>query len=220
MMTQILEYAPLLLAGYLAMSLGLLSPGPNIMAIVGTSMTLSRKAGVYLACGVSVGSFVWATFAAGGVTALMTAYAPVAMLLKIAGGLYFLWLGWKYVQAGLQNREALQATGLQGSNAAQFFVRGFIIQLTNPKAIFSWVAIISIASQPGAPLWVPVVFVLGCTALAFVGHITWAVLFSTEQALRFYTRFKRQMNLTLGSIFGFIGANLIFGAFKTGAKSA
>ena len=220
MMAQLFEYGPLLLAGYLAMALGLLSPGPNILAIIGTSMSLSRKAGVALACGVSFGSFVWATLAAGGVTALMTAYAPVAMALKIAGGLYFIWLGSKYLRAGLKNRESIQTSALRSLSAMQCFSRGLIIQLTNPKAIFSWVAIISIAAQPGAPLWVSVVFVLGCTVLAFVGHIAWALLFSTDQALHFYTRFKRQLNITLGGIFGFIGANLLYGAFKTGAKSA
>ena len=66
----------------------------------------------------------------------------------------------------------------------------------------------------------PIVFVLGCTLMAFAGHIARAVLFSTQQALQFYSRFKRQMNLILGGIFGFIGANLIIGAFRTGAKSA
>ena len=104
-------------------------------------------------------------------------------------------------------------------NSIGIFLRGLLIQMTNPKAILSWVAMISIISNPGAPAWVSVLYILGCSVLAFVGHISWAVLFSTNAALRGYDRFKRQINAILGSIFGFIGASLLMSAFKTGTKS-
>lgn len=216
---ELIEYLPFLLAGYFAMSLGLVSPGPNILAIVGTSMSVSRRAGVMMACGVSTGSIIWATLAVGGVTALMAAYAPVAFVLKVAGGLYFIWLGVKYVKAGVKKVDSFQLTESKSSSDLQFFGRGLLIQLTNPKAILSWVAMISIVSNPGAPIWVSIIYILGCSVLAFAGHITWAVLFSTSTAMRGYDRFKRQVNTVLGAIFGFIGASLIVSAFKTGTKS-
>ncbi|MEP0944426.1 MAG: LysE family translocator [Rhizobiaceae bacterium] len=220
MTTELVSYLPFLFAGYFAMSLGLVSPGPNILAIVGTSMSASRRAGVMMACGVSTGSIIWATLAVGGVTALMAAYAPIAFALKVAGGLYFIWLGIKYVKAGVKKTDSFQMTESGTSSDLQYFGRGLLIQMTNPKAILSWVAMISIVSNPGAPIWVLGLYILGCSILAFAGHITWAVLFSTNAALRGYDRFKRQINATLGAIFGFIGASLLVNAFKTGTKSA
>ena len=219
MTSELLEYLPFLLAGYFAMSLGLVSPGPNILAIVGTSMSVSRRAGVMMACGVSTGSIIWASLAVGGVTALMAAYAPVAFALKVAGGLYFIWLGVKYVKAGVRKVDSFQLAESKSSSDLQFFGRGLLIQMTNPKAILSWVAMISIVSHPGAPVWVSIVYILGCSVLAFAGHITWAVLFSTATAMRGYDRFKRQVNTVLGAIFGLIGGSLIVSAFKTGTKS-
>ena len=110
MTSELFEYLPFLLAGYFAMSLGLVSPGPNILAIVGTSMSVSRRAGVMMAWGVSTGSIIWAVLAVGGVTALMAAYAPVAFALKVAGGLYFIWLGVKYVKAGVMKVDSFQVS--------------------------------------------------------------------------------------------------------------
>ena len=215
MIAELMPYVPFLLAGYFAMSFGLLSPGTNILAIVGTSMSTSHRAGVMIACGVSTGNIAWAVLAVGGVTALMAAYAPIAFALKVAGGLYFIWLGVKYVKAGVKKTDFFQMADLTNSSDWQYFARGLLIQMTNPKAILNWVAMISIVSHPGAPTWVSVLYVL-----VFAGHISWAVLFSTTTALRGYERFKRQINAALGTIFGFIGTSLLMNAFKTGTKSA
>jgi threonine/homoserine/homoserine lactone efflux protein len=220
MMAMLIEHLPYLLTGYFAMSIGLMSPGPNILAIVGTSMSMSRRSGVMMACGVSTGSTVWAVLAVGGVTALMAAYAPLAFVLKVVGGLYFMWIGVKFFKASVKNTDSIQTTALGHSTDLQYFGRGLLIQMTNPKAILSWVAMIAIVSQPGAPIWVSVLYILGCSVLAFAGHISWAVLFSTNAALRGYDRFKRQVNAVLGTLFGFIGAGLLMNAFNTGTKSA
>ncbi len=220
MVEPLMEYAPYLLAGYFAMSLGLVSPGPNILAIVGTSMGVSRRAGVALACGVSTGSFIWASLAVMGVTALMAAYAPIAFGLKVAGGLYLIWLGTKYLRAARRNIYIAAGDGLRESRLRQYFMRGFTIQMTNPKAILSWIAMIAIVSRPDAPLWVSVVYVAGCTVLAFAGHIAWAVLFSTGAVVAFYDRFKRIVNSVLGALFGALGMGLILSTFRSGAKTS
>ncbi len=43
---------------FAAFSIGMFSPGPNILSIIGTSMAVSRRAGVAQAPGISTGSFL------------------------------------------------------------------------------------------------------------------------------------------------------------------
>jgi len=219
MIETVVEFAPYLMAGYLAFCLGLISPGPNILAIIGTSMGTSRGAGVALACGVSTGSFVWASLAIMGITALMAAYAPFALVLKIGGGLYLLWLASRYLGAARSDAVVVTGKGLQETKLSKYYLRGLLIQLTNPKAILSWVAMISIVSRPETPHLVSAIYVLGCTVLAFVGHIAWAFVFSSSAVAGFYDRAKRGINATLGAIFGAFGFGLIVSAFKSGARS-
>ncbi|MEM8801073.1 MAG: LysE family translocator [Pseudomonadota bacterium] len=219
-MADLAQYAPYLLAGYFAFCLGLISPGPNILAIVGTSMSVSRSAGVVLASGVSTGSIVWATLAVTGVTALMAAYAPVALALKIVGGGYLFWLGTKYIRAARAGVEITAGRAIKEASLSRYYTRGLLVQMTNPKAILSWIAMVSIVSQPGAPWWVSALYIAGCSLLAFMGHIAWAVVFSTQSVVRFYDRFKKVFNSILGAAFGALGLGLILSAFKSGTKTA
>jgi hypothetical protein len=64
-----------ILLSHAAAVLGLMSPGPNILAVIGTSMGVNRKAGISLALGVSAGALLWGLLTGAGLTALLTAYA-------------------------------------------------------------------------------------------------------------------------------------------------
>ena len=94
-MDQLSIYLPGLLLAYTACFLGLMSPGPNVLAVIGTAMGEGRKPGLALGFGVAAGSFCWATLTVAGLTTLITAYAWLLGAIKIAGGLYLLWLGFK-----------------------------------------------------------------------------------------------------------------------------
>jgi threonine/homoserine/homoserine lactone efflux protein len=70
-----MEHLPQIGLAFGAFALGMFSPGPNILAVIGTSMAVSRKAGIALALGISAGSFLWAGMTAIGLTALIATYA-------------------------------------------------------------------------------------------------------------------------------------------------
>jgi amino acid exporter len=56
-MTELATYIPGILLALSAVLLALMSPGPNILAVIGTSMGAGRKYGVALALGVATASF-------------------------------------------------------------------------------------------------------------------------------------------------------------------
>src|SRR5437764_14943924 len=91
-MNEISTYLPGLMLAYSAFLLAIASPGPNVLAVIGTSMSVGRGSGIALALGVAAGSFCWALLTAIGLTALLTAYAYALTVIKVAGGLSFLWL--------------------------------------------------------------------------------------------------------------------------------
>jgi threonine efflux protein len=209
-MNEISTYLPGIILAYSAFLLAIASPGPNVLAVMGTSMSVGRTSGIALALGVATGSFCWALLTAIGLTALLAAYAYALTIIKIAGGLYLLWLAYKSFRsaASAHDIEALRLAGPTLSPLG-YFTRGLAIQMTNPKAALAWIAIISLGLQDNAPLWVGFAIVAGTSVLSIVIHILYAVAFSTAVMVRLYSKARRAIQFTLGAFFTFAGIKLL-----------
>lgn len=211
-MQDIYLYLPGILLAYTAFLLAIASPGPNIMAVIGTSMSVNRASGMALAMGVATGSFTWALLTVFGLSAILATYASALLFIKIFGGLYLLWLAYKSFKSAL-SRHDIEATELAGGRRSPFgyLKRGYIIQMTNPKAALAWIAIISLGLKDGAPVWVGVVIVLGTFALSIIIHMFYALAFSTPVMVRLYGKARRGIQGLLGTVFAFAGLRLILG---------
>lgn len=201
-------YLPGLLLAWSAYGLGILSPGPNVLAVMGTSMEDGRRAGMTLAAGMVSGTLVWGTMTLLGLTALLAFYASALTLLKFAGAAYLLWLAWKSFRAAMMPGSDIPE-GLEANSAARrLYSRGLAIQLSNPKAALTWIAIMSLAMRDGAPVWIGMAVVAGCFVISLAGHMAYALLFSAPPVGRVYLRARRWIQGGLGVFFCFAGWKL------------
>lgn len=181
-------------------SVGFVSIGPNILAIIGTSMERGRDAGVKLALGVGSGSAVWATCTVAGLTALITAYAGVLTLLKVFGAAYLMWLAYRAFRSAATPSHLHKPKAARGKN---LYLQGIAIQLTNPKAALQWIAIVGIGLGNEAPLWVGFALILIATTLSLAVHVLYAVAFSTAPVIVAYQKARRWIEGSLGLFFSF-----------------
>lgn len=179
-------------------ALGFVSIGPNILAIIGTSMERGRAQGVRLALGVGTGSGIWATLTVAGLTALIAAYAEVILVLKIFGAAYLLWLAWRAFRSAATAEADVRPRSAQGRN---LYAYGLLIQMTNPKAALHWVAIVGLGLGADAPLWMGLTLIGTTTLLSIAGHLAYAVTFSTRPVVLFYRRARRWIDGALGVFF-------------------
>ncbi|MEJ8561456.1 LysE family translocator [Yoonia sp. GPGPB17] len=209
-MQDIALYLPGILLAYSAFLLGIASPGPNVLAVMGTSMSVGRASGIALAMGVAIGSFTWAVLTAFGLSALLATYASALLIIKVFGGAYLLWLAYKAFKSAASPHD-IEAKELRGGQRSQFgyLRRGYIIQMTNPKAALSWIAIISLGLQDGAPLWVAAAIVGGTFILSIICHLLYALAFSTPFMVRMYGKARRVIQGILGTFFAFAGLKLL-----------
>lgn len=203
-------YLPGVIMAYTAFLLAIASPGPNILAVIGTSMSVGRRSGIALAFGVAFGSFTWAVLTIIGLSALLSTYANALLIIKIFGGIYLMWLAYKSLKSAAAKHD-IEATELAGGkrSAIGYAKRGYIIQMTNPKAALAWIAIISLGLEQGAPTWVGLVIVIGTFLLSIAIHVIYAVAFSAPVMVRIYGKARRKIQFTLGMFFGFAGAKLL-----------
>ncbi|QYJ82462.1 LysE family translocator [Shewanella aegiceratis] len=128
-----LALLPLYLTTVIAL---LLIPGPDMLLIASSSLSYGKKVGVYASFGNATSGLILTLLAAMGVSALI-ALNPIALeVLRIAGGLYLLKMGWDCMRA--TPSQAPEIAG-QKKLARQLYRRAVISNLLNPKALIFFV---------------------------------------------------------------------------------
>ncbi|MGO4437326.1 LysE family translocator [Rhizobium sp. RAF56] len=208
-MHEALAYLPQILPAYLAYLVAVVSPGPAIMAIVSTSMTQGRRAGMTISLGIFGGSLTWATAAALGLATLLQAYAMALEVLKVLGGLYLLYLAIKALRAARSHDEMAATAATKSASFKSLVLRGYGIHVTNPKAIFAWLAIITLGMPRGAPASVAFLIIGGCMMMGFITFMAYAAIFSTPHALKIYRGMRRWIEGAMAGFYGFAGIKLL-----------
>src|SRR5215471_21220840 len=69
------------------------TPGPDGLLVLRSSLLGGRRAGVRVAAGAASGSLAWGLFSAAGLTALLAASAQAYRAVQLAGACYLVFLG-------------------------------------------------------------------------------------------------------------------------------
>jgi threonine/homoserine/homoserine lactone efflux protein len=100
--------------------------------------------------------------------------------------------------------------GTSNNNGNKLFMKGLALHITNPKAIFTWLAIVSLALANTTSLELSLFVVLFCMVIGAIVFFGYAILCSTLKAQKIYEKFSIYFNAILVMIFGVSGLKLIF----------
>lgn len=198
-----------LLLVYGAYIIATASPGPSNMAIMNVAMAQGRRPALALAAGVITMSFCWGLIAATGLSALLMRYAQALTVLKIAGGLYLLWLAFRSARSALRRDDVSHVATRERAGSRALYRRGVLMHLGNPKSVLSWLAIMTLGVGAGASAKFVAIAFLGCVLLGVIIFGGYAVLFSTAPMVRGYARARRWIEGTLAIVFAGAGLKLI-----------
>lgn len=195
---------------YLAFALMIVSPGPNNLAVIATTVAYGRRAGTAVAFGISSGSFTWAVLTAAGLSAILAQSAGALMVIKIAGGLYLLWLAFKSWRTAIAGPVEIKnaKSGVAGANRSHY-LRGYTLQMANPKAALTWIAIISVGLNANAGWPSLILLIAGTTTLAIIVHCSYAALLSGQRVVAVFRRFHRWLHGFFAAFFGLAAFKLL-----------
>jgi threonine/homoserine/homoserine lactone efflux protein len=122
-------------AAFVAVSaLLIVTPGQDTALTIRNTLARGRRGGVHTAAGVALGQLVWALAASAGLVALVHAWEPAFLALRIAGAAYLLYLGLTALRSAF-TREA--AALPEQRLRTPPLVQGVLSNLGNPKmAVF------------------------------------------------------------------------------------
>lgn len=207
LVTIIANHWPAMLAVFALVFFAVATPGPATLAIMGTSMSRGRGAGMAFAAGVQVGSFTWAVAAAVGLAAWLETVAWGLVTIKIAGCIYLLWLAAKSLRSAL-SAVPPEAAVSTAQTLGGHFRRGALLHLTNPKAVLAWIAIVALTQTSGGGLPVLTVTLAVCLLISAAVFQGYALIFASRAMMAGYRRARRAIEGLLAAVFGYAGWRL------------
>ncbi len=198
-----------LIAFTLAATLLTLTPGLDTALILRTATVEGRQQGMRAALGINAGCLLWGAAVAFGLGALIAVSALAYNILKYCGAAYLAWLG---VNMLVRPRQSLAPAGEDGQRAANWFLKGLMGNLLNPKVGIFYVSFLPQFIPHGQPL---VAWTFGLVSIHVVLGLLWALLLigATRPLAGLLRRDKviQWMDRATGLVFVLFAARLALG---------
>ena len=110
--------------------------GPIGVLVIRESMTTGRRAGLLTGLGAAAADGLYGLVGGLGLTAVSALLVSHATALRVAGGLFMLWLG---VRTFL-SAPASTPAGIEARAGGRIFLTGLLLTITNPMTILSFAA--------------------------------------------------------------------------------
>jgi len=189
----------------------LISPGPDFFFVSQTAASRSRREAMMGVIGISLGIVIWAGVALMGLHLLLEKMAWLHQVIMVGGGLYLLWMGWQLLRSARAKHAAPASDAPKVALPARgrTFMRGFLTNLSNPKAVIYFGSVFSlfVGDDVGsAERWGLFVLIVAET---FVWFSIVAMVFALPVMRRGYQRLAKWIDGVAGVLFAGFGIHLI-----------
>ena len=143
-----------------------ITPGPDVLYIVGRSIGQGRVAGLVSVLGISTGCLFHVASAALGLSALMLALPVAYDVVRYAGAAYLVWLG---ARALISRSSPLHVQRVDPERLGRVFRQGVLTNVLNPKVALFFLAFLPQFTDPARG---PVTVQIALLGLIFIGNGT------------------------------------------------
>lgn len=186
-----------------------LTPGPVVLLTIAVSLRSGVGAALRAIAGICVGSLTYLAVSLAGVLTVLVAHRALFHAIQIAGALYLIFLGTRMFLGGLRASRGVDA----GSRSfTRPFLDGLVTQLSNPKAILYWTALIPPFLDPARPVadQLLVLIAIGI-AVDILVLSAYALGAASVRRWMLEPRWQRSLNMAAGALFVSTGALLAVG---------
>lgn len=192
------------LAFVLASAILLVIPGPTILTVISYSVAHGQRANLPLIAGVALGDCTALALSLLGLGALLAASALWFTVIKLIGGLYLLYLGFKLLTAPIATADS----PLPGAPTSRWrlFLNTYLVTALNPKGIVFFVAFLPQFIDHRANVTLQLWILAGTfVVMAIINSSLYAVFAASARAMLASARAQRRFNTVGGSLLGAAG---------------
>ncbi len=190
--------------------LAVMSPGPDFLITLRHATRYSHKAGIYTAAGIATGVVVHVSYAAAGVSWVVSRFPAIFGAIKIGGGLYLIYLGISVLRdhgerSGVEDdTDAAREIGIWRAWRA-----GFLTNVLNPKASLFFLGLFSLFYKARPPVGL-VVLTGGVLVLnTFLWFVLVSLLLTRPPLLSRFRQYEALIQKGIGVLFVGLGVYLL-----------
>jgi threonine/homoserine/homoserine lactone efflux protein len=168
-------------------------PGPSVLFVVGRALAYGRRTALTTVVGNAAGNYSVAVCIALGLGVILERSDAVFEIVKLSGALYLVWLGIRALRDRKRLASALDAPAERAGRPA--LRDGYIVGLTNPKALILFGAVLPqfVDRAAGDVVLQMLVLALVSIAIGLASDSTWGITASAVRA--WFARSPRRVEL-------------------------
>jgi len=187
-----------------------ITPGPNTLLVMRYALTAPRRVPIVAAIGTITGTLCWGLAGWLGINVLFQAAPFAYVALKVVGGLYLVWLGFKIFLDARKSRQSADIVAARIEVPLKTAYRmGLATNLANPKSALFVASLFAATMPAGTP------FLYGLAAIAVMITVstiyyTFLVALITHRTVAAaYLKAKKRIDLGVGMVFVGFGTKLL-----------
>ncbi len=184
----------------------LVLPGPDFIAVVRSAMGHGQRAGLLTTLGVSIGLAFYATLSLAGLAVILVEYQWLTWLVRVLGGAYLIYLGLVLL---FSKPATANIEDLGQANHGNPLLFGFLVTLTNPKAIVLFASVFATAVSEATPLWLMLVMIIGVFLSALVWYASVSLFMSSRVVVGRFQRLRHWVERAAGICFVGLGTKIV-----------
>ena len=201
-------YDPTTLLLFLAAAAAIaVSPGPGMLYVASRTLAGGRGEGMASTLGTGIGGLVHVLAGAVGISVLIAASAMAFTALKLAGGLYLVWLGIRTFRGATLAVPTAAATG-----SRRALREGIVVEATNPKTAAFFLAFLPQFVDPAGGSAALQFLVLGAVSVGLNTAVDAGVVVAATRirnAVLAAPRLMRRVQQGSGAILTALGLSLL-----------
>ncbi|GAB3545479.1 LysE family translocator [Noviherbaspirillum agri] len=183
-----------------------LTPGPAALLVVAQGISNGFRQSYWAIAGIALANSLYFALSATGIAALIVASGTLFSVIKWVGVAYLFYLG---ISAMMSKSSALTVTSdaREAVTGTRAFWQAVVVELSNPKALLYFVALLPQFIDPAAPLGMQMlVFGVTCVGLDIAAYSLYGWLGSKTQRFTANARFVKTSNRASGGLLMIAGA--------------
>lgn len=193
--------------------LALLSPGPDFVLLVKSAIKNGGRKSIGVAAGIASANAVYISLCLVGVGSILASSIAIMIALKIAGGLFLIYLAFKALKAKKTSYSDLAAISSECEKIETTFIKemltGFMSGILNPKNLLFYLSLFTVVLTSDVSFAFKLALGVWMTSMVFVWDVAIIYFLSTNRVRTKFSKAAYYVDKITGAVLGLIGITIV-----------